>query len=52
MSGNELKQRVAALAQSLGLKTQVEVKAARGLWGNGGTLMWSLPMKKAANGWE
>ena len=32
-SGNELKQRVVALAQSLGLKTQVEVKAARRLWG-------------------
>ena len=32
-SGDELKQRVVALAQSLGLKTQVEVKAARRLWG-------------------
>jgi hypothetical protein len=32
-SSDELKQRVVALAQSLGLKTQVEVKAARRLWG-------------------
>ena len=32
-SGDELKQRVADLAQSLGLKAQKEVKAARRLWG-------------------
>lgn len=32
-SGDELKQRVVALAQSLGLKAQTEVKAARRLWG-------------------
>jgi hypothetical protein len=32
-SGEELKQQVVALAQSLGLKTETEVKAARRLWG-------------------
>jgi len=32
-SGDELKQHVVALAQSLGLKTETEVKAARRLWG-------------------
>lgn len=32
-SGEELKQRVVALAQSLGLKADTEVKAARRLWG-------------------
>ena len=32
-SGDELKQRVVALAQSLGLKAETEVKAARRLWG-------------------
>ncbi len=32
-SGGGLEQRVVALAQSLGLKTQARVKAARRLWG-------------------
>lgn len=32
-SGDELKQQVVTLAQSLGLKAQTEVKAARRLWG-------------------
>ncbi len=32
-SGDELKQRVVAIAQSLGLKAQTEVRAARRLWG-------------------
>ena len=32
-SGDELKQRVVALSQSLGLKAETEVKAARRLWG-------------------
>ncbi|GAB4474855.1 MAG: hypothetical protein Kow0088_11160 [Anaerolineales bacterium] len=32
-SGDELKQRVVALAQSLGLRAQTEVRAARRLWG-------------------
>lgn len=31
-SGDELKQKVVALAQSLGLKVQTEVRAARRLW--------------------
>lgn len=31
--GGELKQRVAALAERLGLKVQTEVRAARRLWG-------------------
>jgi hypothetical protein len=51
-SGDELKQRVVALAQSLGLKTQVEVKAARRLWGQRRYIDGSLPMKKAVNAWE
>jgi hypothetical protein len=53
-SGDELKQRVVALVQSLGLKAQVEVKAARRLWGQRRYIdvMWSSPMKKAENGWE
>jgi len=32
-SGNELKQKVVALAQRLGLKAEAEVRAARRLWG-------------------
>ncbi len=32
-SGDELKQKVVSLSQSLGLKAQTEVKAARRLWG-------------------
>ena len=32
-SGDELKRRVVALAESLGLKADTEVKAARRLWG-------------------
>jgi len=32
-SGDELKRRVVALAESLGLKADAEVKAARRLWG-------------------
>lgn len=32
-SGDDLKQRVVALAQRLGLKAQTEVRAARRLWG-------------------
>lgn len=32
-SGDELKRRVVALAESLGLKAETEVKAARRLWG-------------------
>ncbi len=32
-SGNNLKQRVVALAQNLGLQANTEVKAARRLWG-------------------
>ncbi|HXG07745.1 MAG TPA: PD-(D/E)XK nuclease superfamily protein [Nitrososphaera sp.] len=32
-SGDELKQRVVALAQRLGLRAQTEVRAARRLWG-------------------
>ncbi len=32
-SGNELKQNVMALAQKMGLKAEIEVKAARRLWG-------------------
>lgn len=33
LKGNELKRRVVALAESLGLKAKTEVKAARRLWG-------------------
>jgi hypothetical protein len=32
-SGDELKRKVAALAQRMGLKAEMEVKAARRLWG-------------------
>ena len=32
-SGSELKNKVVALAESLGLKAEKEVKAARRLWG-------------------
>jgi hypothetical protein len=51
-SGNELKQRVVALAQSLGLKTQVEVKAARRLWGQRRYIDVVITDEKAANAWE